>query len=456
MARRKQGRGKKVGAVSAILQPDAAGADIGAEEIYVAVPADRDEEPVRHFPTFTQDLHRLADWLERCRIRTIAMEATSVYWIPLYEILEARGLKVCLVNARHVKHVPGRKSDVSDCQWLQYLHSVGLLRASFRPDPEIRVLRSYWRHRESLVQMASQHVQHMAKALDQMNLQVHHVLSDITGVSGMDILAAIVGGERDAQTLADLCQPTVRSSRATMIQALTGNYQREHLFTLRQSLNGYRFYQRQVMELDQELQQQMQELFPGEEGSESPPPSSKNTAPKRQHNAPHFDLHGELYRIAKVDLCEVPGISTMVAQTILSEVGPDLSRFPNMASFVSWLGLCPDQRVSGGKVLSSGTRRVKNRAALALRLGAQALHHAKNYLGEYFRRMKSRLGAPQAITATAHKLARIVYHLLCTKQPYDASVFARQQEQSRRRFEQRLRQQAHKLGYHLTPLAPAV
>jgi len=232
---KKSKRGKSNGRVQLTMHPNAAGVDIGAEEIFVAVPPDRDAEPVRSFGTFTCDMFEIADWLQQWGVKTVAMESTGVYWIPLYQILEARGLQVFLVNAQHIKNVPGRKSDVSDCQWIQYLHSVGLLKASFRPPDEICVIRSLWRHRESLVQMAAEHTQHMQKALSQMNLQLHHVLSDITGVSGLAILDAILAGERDPIKLAGLCNRRVRSSRETVAKSLEGDYRVEHLFSLRQS-----------------------------------------------------------------------------------------------------------------------------------------------------------------------------------------------------------------------------
>ena len=241
----------------AVLHPDAAGIDVGASEIFVAVPADRDAESVRSFATFTRDLHSLADWLQTCGIRSAAMESTSVYWIPLHQILEARGIQVYLVNAQHVKNVPGRKTDVSDCQWIQYLHSVGLLRASFRPPAVICAIRSLWRHRDSLIQMAAEHVMHMQKALDQMNLQVHRVLSDITGLSGLRIMDAILAGERDPVALAQLCHSRVKSSREIVAKSLEGDYRAEHVFALRQSLAGYRYYQTLITEVDQEIERQL-------------------------------------------------------------------------------------------------------------------------------------------------------------------------------------------------------
>src|SRR5271165_4592964 len=321
-----------------ILHPHAAGIDIGASDLFVAVSADRDSQPVRSFPTFTRDLNALADWLQQCGIRSVAMESTSVYWIPVYQILEARGLEVYLVNAQHVKNVPGRKTDVSDCQWLQYLYSVGLLRASFRPPGFICAIRSLWRHRSSLIQMAAEHVLHMQKALDQMNLQIHRVLNDITGVSGLKILDAILAGERDPLSLARLCHGGVKNSEDTIAKSLEGDYRPEHLFALRQSLAAYHYYQNLVLEVDQEIKLQLGELQTAETAEKSTPARTKASPYQRRRYEPKtFDLRSELYRIFGVDLTNVPGISAITAQTILCEIGTDVSRFLNASAFASWL-----------------------------------------------------------------------------------------------------------------------
>jgi transposase len=433
-----------------MLQPNAAGVDIGATEIYLAVPPDRANPCVRSFPTFTQDLCAAADWLQQCGVETVAMESTGVYWIPLFQILEARGLQVFLVNARHVKNVPGRKTDVADCQWLQYLHSVGLLRGSFRPEQAVCAVRSLLRYRDSLVQMAAVHIQHMQKALDQMNLQIHHVISDITGLTGTAILEAILGGERDPRRLSQLRDPRIKATQKTIAKSLVGDYRREHLFTLRQSLTAYRHYQQLLAACDAEIEQYLLE-FDSRIDPEQHPLEKPKDRHKPRGNEPNFDLRTHLYRIFGVDLTRIPGINSVTAHTLFTEVGPDLSRFVNASAFASWLGLCPDNRISGGKVLSVRTRPVANRAAKALRLAAQSLHRSQSYLGHYYRRMRAKLGPPKAITAAAHKLARIVYHLLSTRQPYDETVFAYQQSQSRRHAEIRLRKQAHELGFTLTP-----
>jgi transposase len=450
MARKRINKTKKV--TLPVMNPDAAGIDIGATEIYVAIPPDRDAEPVRMFATFTRDLNALADWLQQREIRTVAMESTGVYWIPLMQILEARGLEVYLVNAKHVRNVPGRKTDVSDCQWLQYLHSVGLLRPSFRPAQDICAVRSLWRHREALVELATCHVQHMQKALNQMNLQIHHVISDITGLTGLAIIGAILDGERDTQKLALLRDPRIRASHETIAKSLEGEYQQEHLFTLRQSVEMYQQYRKRILECEAEIQCLMEKLEGQADPLSLPPAKDSVKKCKVMKPAKALTLRSEGYRILGVDLTTIPGISVLHVQTILAELGPDHSKFRNAAAFSSWMGLCPDNDISGGRVLWSGTRKVKNRIALALRMAAQSLQQSQSFLGEFYRRMRTRLGAPKAITAAAHKLARIVFRLLITKEPYDDSVFARSEESCRQRAKKRLAAQARELGFNLVPV----
>ncbi len=449
MSRRKRSKESGKAATLPLLRPNAAGVDIGAREIFVAVPPDRDPEPVRSYATFTEDLHRLADWLKSCGIETVAMESTGVYWIPLFQILEARGFEVCLVNARYYQNVPGRRTDVSDCQWLQYLHCVGLLRASFRPEQQVCALRSLLRHRESLIETASEQVLRMQKALDQMNLQIHHVISDVTGLTGLSILDAILAGERDPAVLAKLKDPRVKASDETIVKSLVGDYRSEHVFTLRQSLAAYRYFQRLIAECDGEIDKQLGQFEANVDVKARPLPPPKVRRKKIYSNEPNFDLRQHLYRIFGVDLTAVPGINVLTAHSLLAEVGPDLSKFRSASAFASWLGLCPDNDVSGGKVLSVRTRKVSSRAALAFRMAANALFKSKSWLGNFFRRMRARLGAPKAITAAAHKLARIVYHLLTTRQPYDETIFAKHEQISRARTEAKLRAQAKELGLRL-------
>lgn len=436
-----------------VLNPAAAGIDIGATEIYVAVHPDCDPEPVRSFATFTEDLYRLAGWLTTCQVDSVAMESTGVYWIPLFQILEKRGFEVCLVNARYYQNVPGRRTDVSDCQWLRHLHSVGLLRASFRPADQVCALRSLVRHRETLIQSASDHVLRMQKALNQMNLQIHHVISDITGITGLRIIEAVLTGERNPVKLAALRDGRIKASEETIIKSLVGDYRREHLFTLRQSLAAWRNYQKLMAECDDEIEEQLAAFDARIDVAAQPLPSAKVSRRHLYTNEPSFDLRGHLYRIFGVDLTAIPGISALTAHTLLSEVGPDLSRFRSAAAFASWLGLCPDNDISGGRKLSVKTRPVSNRAAGALRMAANGLYKSQTWLGNFFRRMRTKLGAPKAITATAHKLARIIFQILSTHQPYNESIFAKSEQVARQRLEAKLKTQAKALGFQLIPAA---
>ena len=436
-----------------IMNPDAAGIDIGATEIYVAVPPDRDPESIRMFATFTQDLNRLADWLQQCGVHTVAMESTGVYWVPLMQILEVRGLEVYLVNAKHAKNVPGRRTDVSDCQWLQYLHSVGLLRASFRPAPEVCALRSLLRHRNSLVEMASAHVQHMQKSLDQMNLQIHHVISDITGTTGLAIIDAILAGNRDPNELAALRDPRIRASNDTIAKSLVGDYRPEHLFTLRQSVDLYREYQQRIAVCEEEMQRYMKAME-ANTASSAILPVAKDSVRRCKVMIPAkaLALRDEAYRILGVDLTTIPGISVLHVQTILAELGDGISKFSSAGAFSSWMGLCPDNDISGGRVLWTGTRKIKNRVAVTLRMAAQSLQKSESALGAFYRRMRTRLGAPKAVTAAAHKLARIIYHMLKAREPYNESIFAGAEIKYRQRAEIRLRALAQNLGYSITPV----
>jgi transposase len=437
-----------------ILKPNAAGIDIAAEVIYVAVPEDRATPNVRSFGTFTRDLHAIGDWLRECGAESIALESTGVFWIPLFQILEARGFEVYLVNARHVKNVPGHKSDVADCRWLQYLHAVGLLRASFRPNQDVCAVRSILRHRDTLVTAAASEVQHMQKSLVQMNIQLHHVISDLTGKTGLTIVDAILSGERDPQVLAQLRDPRIKACLSDIVKALEGDWKDEHLFTLRQALHTYRHYQNLIAECDQEIEQRIPRFASAVDPEEHPLPPSTRPGKKPKGNAIRFeakDLRVELHRIFGTDLTQVPGIDITTAHAIFTEVGADLSSFRTGKHFSSWLGLCPDNSVSGGKILSVKTRKVRNRTAKALRMAAQSLHHSQSALGEYYRRMRSRLGAPEAITATAHKLARIIYNLITTGKAYDETEFADSESAYQRRRLVRLTTEAAKLGYTLTP-----
>ena len=440
---RKQGRNQKQS--FPVIEPNAAGIDVGATAHYVAVPADRDEQPVRRFGAFTEDLQALAQWLKQCGVTTVAMESTGVYWIPLYQLLQDYGFAVKLVNARHVKHVPGRKSDVSDCQWLQQLATFGLLKASFRPEAKICVLRSYMRQREILVQSAAGHVQHMQKALTQMNLKLHHVISDLTGLTGMAIIRAILAGERDRLKLAALKDWRIKSDSHTIAKALEGDYRPEHLFALRQAVELYDYYQQKIAECDREILHEMKTLETRAEAA-APPKRKKRSSP----NPFHFDSPAELYRVMGVDLTRIDGINEGTAQLILSELGLDLhKKWPTEAQFASWLGLCPNNEISGGKVLRRGTRKVVNRVAQALRMCAQSLLKSKSALGAFARRLRARRDKQIAITATAHKLARLIYRMLKYGGEYVDIGQQKYEEKYRATVVKSLERRARQLGYQL-------
>jgi len=444
-----------------ILENNAAGIDIGAREMFVAVPPDRDPHPVRMFDSFTEDLQRLADWLVGCGITTVAMESTGVYWIPLYDIWQARGLKPCLVNARHMKNVPGRRTDWHECQWLQYLHSVGLLRGAFRPEADIGAVRVLIRHRGELVQSASQHVQHMHKALTQMNLQIHHVISDITGLTGLAIVDAIVDGQRDPSELAKLRDPRVKADEETIRKSLVGNWKAEHLFTLKQSRELYRTYLEQIVKCDQEIERLLRSFEPRADPSQKPLPpdrkrnrSDKKRRKKNGNPETECDLRTEAYKLFGVDVTQIPGVET-IALPLCGEVGRDLSNWPTAAHCASWLGLCPDNHISGGRVLWRGVRRIKNRAGQLFRLAAHSLHRSLTPMGAYLRRMKAKLGPTAATTATAHKIAILFYTLVRRQVEYDETLWAARNAERQKRIEFHLKRQAKRLGYQLVPIEEA-
>lgn len=434
------------------LNLNAAGIDIGATEHYVCVPADRDPKPVRVFATFTADLHALADWLKACRIDTVVMESTGVYWIPVFQILERAGLEVKLVNARHVKNLPGRKTDLRDCQWLQQLHTYGLLTGSFRPSDDICVLRSYLRLRDNHTRAAARHVLHIQKALQQMNLQLHHVISDVTGVTGLDILQALLAGERDPHKLAALKQHQIKSSRAQIAKALVGDWRPEHLFALRQALEAYQFYQNQIAACDAAIQSVLARFQPKIDPAQQPlapaKPSQKKTSdPLAQMRAP-------LYQMCGVDLTAVPGLGVLSAQVIVSEIGLDMTRWKTEKHFASWLGLCPEHRITGGAILKRQTRIVINRASIMLRRAAATLRRSPTALGAFFRRICARRGAAKAVTATAHKLAKIIYRLLKFGHPYVETGQDKYEEKYRARLLKHLQKSADSLGFQLVPKQP--
>lgn len=434
-----------------ITHPNAAGVDIGSSSHYVAVPPDRDDEPVREFPSFTVDLNAMADWLDACGVDTVAMESTGVYWIPLYELLESRGFTVLLVNARHVKNVSGRKpvlsvvegSDVLDCQWLQQLMTYGLLRGAFRPSDAVCALRALWRQRGMLLRGQGRQVQHMQKALAQMNVQLANVISDVVGETGQKILRAIVAGERDGQVLAAMKNVRIRATADEIAKSLQGNWRAEHLFALKQALDMFDFIGTQLAECDREIEEQLQNL----QIHDGEPAKGKKRG--RARNAPKFDLRTQLFRMCGVDLTRIDGIDVTTALAVISETGADMSRFPTAGHFASWLGLCPGTKITGGKVMSGKTKRVANRAAQALRLAAAALRSSQSALGAYFRRMCGRMDKPKAVTAAAHKLARLIYAMLTKGEEYTDQGQDYYEERYRERVLRQLAQRAEKMGMKL-------
>jgi transposase len=427
----------------------AAGIAIGSQEHGVAVPPDRDARPVRRFGACTADLEAVAVWLLHCGVTTVAMESTGGYWIPLFELLEARGFRVVLADAREVQRAPGRpKTDVQDCQWLQRLHTYGLLAAAFRPPEQICVLRSYLRPRARLITYASQHIQHRQKALPQMNLKLQHVVSDVTRVTGMAILKAILNGERNPLKLAQLRDRHCQHSEAEIARALQGSWRAEHLFALPQAIELYEFYHRQLAACDQQIEAHLQTLVDLSAGKTRPAALRK---PKRRRNEHHFDARLPLFRATGVDLTAIEGINEHTALVLLSEIGTDMSRWPTEKHFAAWLGLGPLHKISGGKILSRKVRPSANRAAVALRLAASCLHHSQSALGAFFRRLKARLGPPKAIVATAHKLARLVYRLLKHGEAYVAQGREDYEQTYRDRVVKQLIRKAKEVGYQLLP-----
>jgi transposase len=437
-----------------MINPNAAGIDVASEEMWVCVPADRAELNVRKFGAFTCDLYEIADWLKDCGITSVAMESTGIYWIPLYQVLEEREFEVCLVNARQLKNVSGRpKTDRLDCTWIQRLHSYGLLMPSFRPDDEICQLRSLLRHRDALIRNAAREIQHMQKALHQMNILLDKVISDMTGVTGTAIIEQMLAGERDPQTLAMLRNPHCKKPEETIAKALDGDYREEHLFVLRQAYEAYQFTQRQIATCDDEAEKWLTRTENVIDVREHPLPPATSGRKTRRDNEPSYDARSYIYAIYGVDLTQIPGVGPSTIQTLLSEVGRDLTKWPTVKHFTSWLGLCPNFKRSGGKDQSSQTRKVKSRAAKALRLAAQTLRGSKSALGAFYRRLAGRIGPSKALTATARKLAVIFYNMVRFKKAYtdlgEDEYLKRQQQ----RHLARLKKQAARLGFDLVAKA---
>jgi len=429
-----------------ITHPNAAGIDIGSAAHFVAVPPDRDDTPVREFPSFTVDLNAVADWLTACKVDTVAMESTGVYWIPLFELLESRGFTVLLVNARHVKNVSGRKSDVLDCQWIQQLMTYGLLSGAFRPADQVCVLRSLWRQRATLLRSQGRHVQHMQKALTQMNVQLANVISDIAGETGQKILRAIVAGQRDGHILGAMKNARIRASIDEIAKSLEGNWRAEHLFALKQALAAFDFIGTQLSECDGEIEQQLQRL----QAHDGEPAKGKQRG--RSRNAPKFDLRTQLFKMCGVDLTRIDGIDVTTALAVISETGTDMSRFATVGHFTSWLGLCPGTKITGGKVMSGKTKRCANHAAQALRLAAAALRPSQSALGAYYRRMCARMDKPKAVAAAAHKLARLIYTMLTKGEEYVDQGQDYYEERYRQRVLRQLALRAEKLGMKMVAI----
>ncbi|KST70326.1 IS110 family RNA-guided transposase [Mastigocoleus testarum] len=453
MSKRKKPRSQDLDRNLRQINLNAAGIDIGADRHWVSVPLGRDDENVRSFACFTSDLYTMADWLKKCGIETVAMESTGVYWIPVFQILESRGFEVKLVNAHYVKTVPGRKTDVLDCQWLQQLHTYGLLSGSFRPEDQICALRSYIRQRDNLIKSACVHVQRMQKALTQMNIQLHRVISDITGTTGLSIIRGIVSGERNPIKLAALKDGRIKASKEKIAASLTGDYRPELVFILQQELKFYEFYQSQIADCDNQVEQCLASFTDKVDITKKPLNKPKRRGKKQPGNAPQFDLRTHLYRISGVDFTQVDGFGALTVLILLSELGLDPSRFPTVKHFTSWLGLCPSSRVTGGKVKSSKTRPVANRAANAFRMAAQTLSRSHSALGAYYRRMQTRLGAPKAITAAAHKLARIFYHLWTSGGAYTDPGINAYEQQYHDRMLKNLKKKAQAFGLELIPIS---
>lgn len=439
-----------------LLYPDLAGIDIGSREHYVSVPEDRSDQPVRTFGCTTPDLEQMVQWLKQCGITHVVMESTGVYWVPPAMVLEEAGLQVSLVDARESHRLSARKTDVHDCQWIRQLYACGLLRRAFRPAQSLLPVRAYWRQRQELVRLGATAVHHLHKALELMNVQLHKVIADVAGLTGMRILRAIASGERNPDRLIAMVHVNCKSSAAEFRKALTGHYAPEQVFALRQALRRYDLYQEQIADLDQELQGALREL----PAAPNPAPDEPTAQPKsrdgkRRKNQSHFHLAAEVQRLTGVDLTRIEGIDALTAFTVIAEQGTDMSAFPTEKHFASHLGLCPNHQITGGRVRKRRTRRVQSRAAHALRVAAQSLARSKTALGAFYRRLKARHGAARATVATAHKLAKIIYRMLKHGQAYVAQGLDQYEKQYRQRLLKNLQRQAKVLGCQILVLETA-
>lgn len=433
-----------------LLNPNAAGIDVASEVHYVAVPPDRCEQPVRSFGSFTDDIHDMAKWLIECNIDTVAMESTGIYWVQLYLILEEYGIEVFLVNARHIKNVTGRKSDVLDCQWIQELHSYGLLSASFQPDNITRELRTYMRHRKSLTESYSQQILLMQKAFEQMNIKLHNVLTDICGKSGQSIINAILNGELNAEVLINYVDPKVKASKEEIIKSLRGIWRQEHLFELKQAYELYLIFKAKIGECDHQIEKTLQKIGQGEDAGNNAPEIKRRVYSK---NRLHFNGTQYLYNILGIDITKVFGISELTAVEIISETGINMSKWKTKKHFASWLNLAPNNRISGGKLLKSKKSKRKNKAGQAFLMAAFAVQRSDNWLGQYYRRMKAKNGPLVATKATARKLAIIFYEMVKNRKEFDPlpiESYLKTYNKNRIRF---IEKQASILGYKLLPVS---
>ncbi len=431
---------------------DAAGVDIGAEEIIACVSGDEAMQIVKAFGNYTVDLQNIGKWLQEHNVKTVAMESTGVYWISLFEELERQGFECLLISSRSLRRVPGRKSDIQDAQWIQTLHSYGLLESSFRPQAELVALRTLLRHRSQLLEHRSPHIQHMQKALLQMNVQLSQALSDVTGETGLAIIRAIVAGEREPEKLAAMRDRNCKKSEEEIGKALTGTWREEHLFIVKQSLEMYDFYTKQVEECDAEIDRMYALIRPDWEAGELQPlPQKKRNSHSKNAPKNTQDIRQHLKRISGVDLSVVDGIGVSLAQTVIMEVGTDMGKFPSEKHFCSWLGLAPKHEISGAKVLKNKTMKTKNRAGQAFRMAAQSVKRADCVFGSLYRRLKSRLDKAQVTVATAHAIARVVYRMLKYKVEYEQISIEEYEKKYKEQQIKYMKKKAEKFGFQLVP-----
>ena len=435
----------KSGKGFSVMNPKAAGIDIGDALHYVAVENDEGHE-VRCYEAFTVDLKVIVQWLLSIGITTVAMESTGVYWLPLYLLLEEAGIEVYLVNAKSVKNVTGRKKDDSDAVWIQKLHKCGLLQKSFQPEHEQRVLRNYVRQRKNLVTIGSDSVRRMQKALELMNIKVHTVISDLIGKSGMRIISSILEGERNPEVLTELCDPRIQATKEEIIKSLEGIWNDEYLFMLGQAYDEYFFYQKQIKDCDKKIQEQfVKQVAIINEGDITELPQENPTKKKGKKNQMDFDVTGHLKELVGVDLCKIPGINEVSALELVSEIGTDMSKWASSKHIAAWLNLAPNTKITGGKIISSKMMKKKNRAGQTLKMSASSLSRNKGPLGDYYRRMRAKLGGKGAVLATAHKLARIIYIMIKNKKEYNPDMLNESQEQFKTNRIKQLEKQLAKL-----------